>query len=141
MISDDITKQFRSSLESQRTRGAIVSLHKKLKEEKTKQHTHITSNFPPKLSFEVNEVSQVKRFLFSKIFVVRDDKHFTVQVFARFRAISRVVWSHNWYFGWTYGLTKIQTMFRPKSPDIFPNRTNTCTITYDNWAWKQGSQL
>ena len=87
MISDDITNSFVPLLKASVGVEPLYRFIKKLKEEKTKQHTHITSNFPPKLSFEVNEVSQVKRFLFSKLFVVRDDKHFTVQVFARFRAI------------------------------------------------------
>ena len=39
-----------------------------------------------------NEVSQVERFLFSKIhFLVRNDKHVIVQVFARFGEISGLV--------------------------------------------------
>ena len=57
-----------------------------------------------------NEVSQVKRFRFSKAhFWVRDDKkNVIVQVFARFGEISGLVWSLHGYFGSTYGLAKIQ---------------------------------
>ena len=65
----------------------------------------------------MNEVSQVERFLFSKIhFLVRDDKHVIMQVFARFGEISGLVWSRHGYFGSTYGLAKMQTMARPNSP-------------------------
>ena len=65
----------------------------------------------------MNEVSQVERFLFSKIpFLVRDDKQVIVQVFARFGKISGLVWSCHGYFGLTYGLAKIQITVRPNSP-------------------------
>ena len=77
----------------------------------------------------MNEVSQVDRFLFSKIhFLVRDDKHVIVQVFARFGKMSGLVWSRIGYF-------KIQTMARPTRPYIFPNRGKTCTITYNNFSF------
>ena len=57
----------------------------------------------------MNEVSQVERFLFSKIhFLVRDDKHVIVQVFARFGKISGLVWSRHGY--------TIQAMAGPNSP-------------------------
>ena len=53
----------------------------------------------------MNEVSQVERFLFSKInFLIGDDKHVIVQVFARFGEISGIVWSRHEYFGSTYAL-------------------------------------
>ena len=68
----------------------------------------------------MSKVSKVETFLFSKThFLVRDDKHEIMQVFAGFRKISGFVWSRNGYFGSRY-----QTL-----PDIFPNQAKTCTIT------------
>ena len=65
----------------------------------------------------MNEVSQVERFLFSKIhFLVKDDKHVIVQVFARFGEIS--------------GLAFVLAM----GTNHCPNRAKTCTITYKNRA-------
>ena len=61
----------------------------------------------------MNEVSQVDRFLFSKIhFLVRDDKHVIVQVFARFGKMSGLVWSRHGYFKNTnHGSTKLALIF------------------------------
>ena len=57
----------------------------------------------------MNEVSQVERFLFSKIhFLVRDDKHVIVQVFVRFGEISGLVWSRQ---NTNHGLTKLALIF------------------------------
>ena len=97
--------------------------------------TRIHYKFPPKLIFlrspkrgklvrvcvsRMNYVFRVERFW---VFCYRDDKRVIVQVFARFRKISGLVWSHHGYFGLTYGLAKIQTIARPN-----------CTITYNNYS-------
>ena len=90
---------------------------KKTKGEKTKRHAFII-NFRQNLPCEglpspkrgktcacvrslMNGVSHIGRFLFSKIqFLVRDDKHVVMLVFAQFGKISGRVWlSYGLYFG------------------------------------------
>ena len=72
--------------------------------------------------------SQAKRFCLKIHFLVRDDKHVVVQVFARFGKISGLVhWSRRGYLGSTvntnHGSTKLALVF-------FPNRAKFCPITY-----------
>ena len=82
--------------------GVVVSLHRKLKEEKTKRHMHSLQIFAKNISFEgvrtvfqaretgacvcsrMNEVSRESRDFFFKIqFLVRDDKHVIMLIFSR----------------------------------------------------------
>ena len=73
-----------------------------------------------------NEVSQVERFLFSKLhFWVRDDKHVIVQGSAQFEKISGFLWS-----GYFDGVAKIQTMARPNSPRT-AQKPSTCMNVND----------
>ena len=64
------------------------------------------------MNSRMNEASQVKRYLFSKIvFLLKDDKHVTD---------SRFMLNSGKYQG-LFGLAKIQTMARLTFPDICLN--------------------
>ena len=79
-----------------------------------------------------SEVSQVKRYLFLKIhFLVRDDKHVIVWVYARFWKISGRVWSRHGYLAPPAVSLKYKPWLDLGRPDIFPNQAKSCTITYN----------
>ena len=89
----------------------------------------------------MNEVSQVERYLFSKVhFLVRDNKHVVVQVYAQFWKISGLVWSRHGYFQWldirsrqntNHGSTKLALLFsrieqKPARLHIRTSFENSC---------------
>ena len=137
MISDEITDSLVSLLKVSYKNKISISVEslyyfKENQKGRKRSERRIRYKFLPKLlrsavskargtlacvRSRMNEVSQVERFLSLKTyFLVRDDKHLIVQVFARFGKISGLVWSRHAYFGSTYGLAKIQTTARPNSP-------------------------
>ena len=87
--------------------------------------------FTHEWSFSSREI-----FVFKIHFLLRDDKHAIVQVFARFWKIAGLVWSRHGYFG----STEYKPWLDQTRPDIFPNRTKTSTVTYktrSRRAWKE----
>ena len=114
MISDDTTDSLVPLLKVSckikfHQRGIIVSLHRRLKVEKTKLHTHSLQNSRQNLSFEgVRSLKLVQAFTYECFRKSRDycfqnhvfwsgminmNYYVIVQVFARFGKISGFVWS------------------------------------------------
>ena len=142
MISDDITDSLASLLKvsyQNKIFISVESLHyfKENQKGRKRSDRHIITKFLPKrfkarkalacVRSCLNEVSQIERYLFSKVHIlVRDDKHVNRAGLCSFRENIRASLVEPWFVFWRVHSPTVSPKYMKPwldqiRPDIFPN--------------------